>query len=165
LGLLFVSIGRGGDLRFGVLNFGAQKKGKLLLSHRSTKYPCFVPNLGESMGAGRRRLTRHKSRKKNSFRKEKMRFYCISLIPIEIICLQAPLPQANTDDYGHLTLYREESSHPECMGRLPLGSRCVQNKAVYQEGGQPLDSTILTFCCHRIHLKGNNNQIGLNLVI
>ena len=38
--------------------------GKLLLSHRSTKYPCFVPNLGESMGAGRKRLTHGKSKKK-----------------------------------------------------------------------------------------------------
>lgn len=37
--------------------------GKLPLSHRSTKYPCFVPNLGESMGAGRRGLTHGKSNK------------------------------------------------------------------------------------------------------
>lgn len=43
---------------------GEKKVGKRFLSHRSTKYPCFVPNLGESMGAGRRRLTRDKSRKK-----------------------------------------------------------------------------------------------------
>jgi len=49
--------------------------GKLLLSHRSTKYPCFVPNLGESMGAGRKRLTRHKSRKKNP---SKERYFAIS---------------------------------------------------------------------------------------
>lgn len=37
--------------------------GKRPLSHRSTKYPCFVPNLGESMGAGRRGLTHGKSNK------------------------------------------------------------------------------------------------------
>lgn len=41
--------------------------GKPLLSHRSTKYPCFVPNLGESEGAGRRRLTHRKSSKKSQF--------------------------------------------------------------------------------------------------
>lgn len=35
--------------------------GKLLPSHRSTTYPCFVPNLGDSAGAGRERLTRCKS--------------------------------------------------------------------------------------------------------
>lgn len=34
--------------------------GKLLSSHRSTIYPCFVPNLGDSTGAGRERLTRDK---------------------------------------------------------------------------------------------------------
>ena len=42
--------------------FRAQKKGKLLSSHRSTIYPCFVPNLGDLTGAGRERLTRGKSR-------------------------------------------------------------------------------------------------------
>lgn len=47
--------------------------GKLPLSHRSTKYPCFVPNLGESMGAGRKGLTHHKSRKKNHLQKTKIR--------------------------------------------------------------------------------------------
>jgi len=73
----------------------AQKKGKLLLSHRSTKYPCFVPNLGESMGAGRRRLTRHKSRKKNSFRKEKMPFYSRVLILMRINCSEGHLVGIN----------------------------------------------------------------------
>ncbi len=34
--------------------------GKLLSSHRSTAYPCFLPNLGDSAGAGRERLTRRK---------------------------------------------------------------------------------------------------------
>jgi hypothetical protein len=34
--------------------------GKLLSSHRSTTYPCFVPDLGDSAGAGRERLTRVK---------------------------------------------------------------------------------------------------------
>jgi hypothetical protein len=34
--------------------------GKLLTSHRSTVYPCFVPDLGELTGAGRVRLTRTK---------------------------------------------------------------------------------------------------------
>src|SRR5665213_3022099 len=34
--------------------------GKLLTSHRSTIYPCYLPILGESTGAGRIRLTRHK---------------------------------------------------------------------------------------------------------
>jgi hypothetical protein len=42
----------------------AQKMGKLLISHRSTIYPCFIPDLGEFTGAGRIRLTRHKSIKK-----------------------------------------------------------------------------------------------------
>lgn len=37
--------------------------GKLLTSHRSTTYPCYLPVLGESAGAGRIRLTRHKGRK------------------------------------------------------------------------------------------------------
>jgi|GEM_PF-2209366 len=37
--------------------------GKPPLSHRSTKYPCFVPNLGESMGAGRKGLTHGKINK------------------------------------------------------------------------------------------------------
>ncbi len=45
--------------------------GKLPLSHRSTKYPCFVPNLGESMGAGRRGLTHGKINKKLIFSKRK----------------------------------------------------------------------------------------------
>jgi len=34
--------------------------GKLLPSHRSTAYPCSVPDLGDSAGAGRERLTRCK---------------------------------------------------------------------------------------------------------
>lgn len=34
--------------------------GKLLPSHRSTAYPCSVPSLGDSAGAGRERLTRCK---------------------------------------------------------------------------------------------------------
>jgi hypothetical protein len=54
--------------------------GKLLLSHRSTKYPCFVPNLGESMGAGRKRLTRHKSRKKILLKKDILLLVLTSLI-------------------------------------------------------------------------------------
>jgi len=28
----------------------------------TTTYPCFLPNLGDSVGAGRMRLARHKSR-------------------------------------------------------------------------------------------------------
>ena len=40
----------------------AKKVGKLLPSHRSTAYPCSVPSLGDSAGAGRERLTRGKSR-------------------------------------------------------------------------------------------------------
>ena len=36
--------------------------GKLLTSHRSTIYPCFLPDLGDSTGAGRIRLTRHKGK-------------------------------------------------------------------------------------------------------
>ena len=32
-------------------NFWAQKKGKLLISHRSTIYPCFLPDLGEFNGS------------------------------------------------------------------------------------------------------------------
>ncbi len=38
--------------------------GKLLTSHRSTTYPCYLPVLGESAGAGRIRLTRGKGIKK-----------------------------------------------------------------------------------------------------
>lgn len=35
--------------------------GKLLISHRSTAYPCYLPVLGRFAGAGRIRLTRDKS--------------------------------------------------------------------------------------------------------
>jgi hypothetical protein len=42
-------------------DFRAQKKGKLLTSHRSTIYPCYVPILGDLIGAGRVRLTRRKT--------------------------------------------------------------------------------------------------------
>lgn len=31
--------------------------GKLLISHRSTTYPCYLPVLGRFIGAGRIRLT------------------------------------------------------------------------------------------------------------
>jgi hypothetical protein len=44
-------------------NYWAQKMGKLLSSHRSTIYPCYVPILGDLTGAGRERLTRRKNRK------------------------------------------------------------------------------------------------------
>jgi hypothetical protein len=33
-----------------------KKNGKLLISHRSTTYPCCLPALGDSAGAGRIRL-------------------------------------------------------------------------------------------------------------
>ena len=36
------------------------KKGKLV-SHRSTTYPCYLPVLGDSAGAGRIRLTHCKN--------------------------------------------------------------------------------------------------------
>ena len=39
------------------LDVNKLKKGKPLSSHRSTTYPCFVPNLGDLAGAGRERLT------------------------------------------------------------------------------------------------------------
>src|SRR6185436_2777449 len=39
-----------------MLRVGAKKRGKLLASHRSTAYPCFLPDLGDSAGAGRTRL-------------------------------------------------------------------------------------------------------------
>ena len=45
------------------------KKGKLLLSRRSTLYPCCVPTLGDSKGAGRKRLARHKGSKRDRFTK------------------------------------------------------------------------------------------------
>lgn len=54
--------------------------GKLPLSHRSTIYPCFVPNLGESTGAGRKGLTHGKSRKKMIAMKLKLRFVASVLI-------------------------------------------------------------------------------------
>ncbi len=38
--------------------------GKLLISHRSTTYPCYLPVLGRFAGAGRIRLTRGKSKEK-----------------------------------------------------------------------------------------------------
>ena len=34
----------------------SKKNGKLLISHRSTTYPCCLPALGDSAGAGRIRL-------------------------------------------------------------------------------------------------------------
>jgi hypothetical protein len=37
--------------------------GKLLTSHRSTSYPCYLPVLGRFEGAGRIRLTRDKNSK------------------------------------------------------------------------------------------------------
>ncbi len=37
------------------------KKGKLLISHRSTIYPCYLPVLGDLTGAGRIRLTQCKN--------------------------------------------------------------------------------------------------------
>jgi hypothetical protein len=39
--------------------------GKLLISHRSTTYPCCLPALGRFVGADRIRLTRDKSTKSN----------------------------------------------------------------------------------------------------
>ena len=39
----------------------AKKKGKLLISHRSTTYPCYLPVLGDLVGAGRTRLARVQS--------------------------------------------------------------------------------------------------------
>ena len=36
---------------------GYTKKGKLLISHRYDHIPCLIPHLGESVGAGRIRLT------------------------------------------------------------------------------------------------------------
>lgn len=53
--------------------------GKLPLSHRSTKYPCFVPNLGESLGAGRRGLTHGKINKNLIFWKRKLHSWRIRL--------------------------------------------------------------------------------------
>ena len=46
--------------------------GKLLTSHRSTTYPCYLPVLGESAGAGRIRLTRDKGIKKGFVKNKKM---------------------------------------------------------------------------------------------
>ena len=40
-----------------MLSKGHKKRGKLLTSHRSTTYPCYLPVLGDSAGAGRVRLT------------------------------------------------------------------------------------------------------------
>jgi len=37
---------------------GRKKEGKLHISHRSTDYPCCLPTLGDSPGAGRMRLAR-----------------------------------------------------------------------------------------------------------
>jgi hypothetical protein len=44
-----------------------KKMGKLLSSHRSTAYPCSVPSLGDSAGAGRERLTHRKSNNNFAF--------------------------------------------------------------------------------------------------
>jgi len=54
--------------------------GKLLSSHRSTAYPCFVPNLGDSAGAGRERLTRCKINNYFYFTIKNVKF-------VEIICV------------------------------------------------------------------------------
>ena len=32
---------------------GGEKNGRLITSHRSTTYPCYLPVLGDSAGAGR----------------------------------------------------------------------------------------------------------------
>ncbi len=45
-----------------IINEFKKRVGKLLISHRSTIYPCFLPNLGNLTGAGRIRLTRAKSK-------------------------------------------------------------------------------------------------------
>jgi len=37
--------------------FVDKKRGKLTASHRSTIYPCFIPDLGKFTGAGRTGLT------------------------------------------------------------------------------------------------------------
>jgi len=42
--------------------FFSIKKGKLLISHRSTTYPCCDQALGDSVGAGRIRLARGKGK-------------------------------------------------------------------------------------------------------
>ncbi len=44
----------------------AQKMGKLLISHRSTTYPCYLPVLGRFVGAGRIRLTHCKCNQNGS---------------------------------------------------------------------------------------------------
>ncbi len=55
-----------------------KKVGKLLISHRSTIYPCYVPILGDSTGAGRTRLTHGKGSKlliNGNIKKEKYYFF------------------------------------------------------------------------------------------
>lgn len=47
--------------------------GKLTISHRSTTYPCSVPDLGSLAGAGRIGLTRRKSNKIIVFISKKMK--------------------------------------------------------------------------------------------
>ena len=44
------------------LNLKKTKRGKLLLSHRSTSYLCYIPVLEDYEGAGRKRLTPCKCR-------------------------------------------------------------------------------------------------------
>ncbi len=47
--------------------------GKLTISHRSTTYPCSVPDLGSLAGAGRIGLTRCESNKIIAFISKKMK--------------------------------------------------------------------------------------------
>ena len=41
----------------GFVGYGQKNTGELLTSRRSTTYPCYIPVLGDSVGAGRIRLT------------------------------------------------------------------------------------------------------------
>lgn len=88
--------------------------GKLLSSHRSTAYPCSVPSLGDSAGAGRERLTRCKINnyfyftiKNVKFVERDLRYFTQRFMNISIV----------------IPLFNEEESLPELhawIGRVML---------------------------------------------
>lgn len=78
--------------------------GKLLPSHRSTVYPCFVPNLGDSTGAGRERLTRRKSN--NNF------YFTIKILKFVSHSLRC-LTQEHMNLSIVIPLFNEQESLPE----------------------------------------------------
>ena len=60
--------------------FIIKKNGRLLTSHRSTTYPCYIPVLGDSVGAG---CVRPAARKNSQNRlRKKMKFQSVTFIAV-----------------------------------------------------------------------------------